>query len=113
MITASDRQEANEWNLHASKCAQSIPCCIAHVQSWTKSAHADQYESMQGEQIGDENVSTPRADHVSIEQGTESSPHNAALLHSFDPQVEGKHQQKDGNGLIIVAAGYTSADVSW
>ena len=85
MVAASNGQEAYEWDLHAGQSPQGIPCRLAHVEPGTEPSHADQDKSMQGQQIGDEHVSAPGADHVSVEQGTKASPHRASLFHGFDP----------------------------
>ena len=67
---------------------------------------------MQGQQVRDEDVSTPSADHVSIEQRTETCPHDAPLFDRLDPQIEREDQQKDSDGLVIVAPCHRSRNVS-
>jgi len=68
---------------------------------------------VQRDQICDEDISAPRADHVAVEQGCESSPHDTPHLHGLDPEVEGVHQQEDGNGLVVIAPRYGTRDVAW
>ena len=60
---------------------------------------------MQRQQVCNEDVSAPRADHVSVEESREASPHNASDLDGLDPQVEGEDQEENGDGFVVVAAG--------
>ena len=45
---------------------------------------------MKRDQVGDEHISTPSRDHISIEQGAKSSPENGSYFDSLDPEVERK-----------------------
>lgn len=112
VVAAADRQEADERDLHAGQRAQCVPGRVADVQPGAEPSHADEDEGVQGQHVGDEDVSTPRADHVSVEQGTQASPHHTALFDRLDPQVEGEDQQEDCNGLVVVAARNRAGDVS-
>lgn len=67
---------------------------------------------MQWDQVRDEHVSTPSGHHVSVEQRRQSSPHNGAVLDCLDPEEECKHQQENCNGLVIVATGNRSGDIT-
>lgn len=102
MVATFDWQEANERNLHASQRAQCVPSGVADIETRAVASHADQHEDVQWQQVGDEHVSTPGADHVAIEERAKSAPHDASELHSLDPEVECKDQQEDCNGLVIV-----------
>ena len=88
MVTASNGQEPYEWHLHARQRSQCVPRCVAHVYPWAESSHANEDEDVQWQQVRNEHIPTPSADHVSIEQRTQSCPHDAALLYSFNPEVE-------------------------
>ena len=112
MVAASNRQETHKWDLHARQCSQRIPRRVAHVQSGAESSHTDEHKGVQWEQVGNEDVSTPSADHVAIEQSRQRSPYDAAFFHGLDPQIKGKDEQEDSDGLVIVRASDTSADVS-
>lgn len=112
MLATPDGQETDKGNLHARQCSQSVPSGVADVQPRAETSHADQNEGMQRQQVGDEDVSTPSANHVSVEQGSQASPHNASDLDGLDPEVEGEDKQEDGNGLVIVTAGDGSRDVT-
>ena len=60
VLATADRQETNKGNLHTRKRAERIPRCVANVQPRAVSSHADQDENMQRQQVGNEDVSTPR-----------------------------------------------------
>jgi hypothetical protein len=113
MVTTPDRQEPHERDLHARKCPKSIPSRVAHIQPRTEPSHANQHKRVQRQQVRDEDVASPCANHVSIEQRGQRSPHHTANLHSLDPQVESEDQQEDGNSLVIVASCHRAGDVSW
>lgn len=68
---------------------------------------------MQWQQIGDEDVTTPRRHHVSVEERGQGTPEHGAILDSLDPEEEGEDEQEDGNGLVVVATGHGSRDVAW
>lgn len=59
---------------------------------------------MQRQQVSDEDVSTPRRHHVSVEQGRQSAPEHGSVLDRLDPQEKGKDKQEDGNGLVVVTS---------
>ena len=67
---------------------------------------------MERNQVRDENISTPSGDHVPIEQGSQGSPHDRTVLDSLDPQEEGEDKQENGNGLVVVASGDGSRDIT-
>lgn len=112
MVTASNWQKSHKWNLHTGQSSQGVPGRIADVQSRAISSHTDEDEDVERDQVRDENISTPRRHHVSIEQCSQSSPHNRAVLDSLDPEVEGKDQEKDRNGFVVVASGDRPGDVT-
>lgn len=113
MFTASDGKEPDERNLHACQSTEGVPSGVADVQPGAETTHADQNERMQRQKVGDEHVSAPSADHVTVEERSEATPHDASNLDGLDPQVEGEDQQEDGNCLVVVAASDRSRDVSW
>ena len=112
VVTAPNRQEAHKRNLHTRQRAQRIPGRVADVQPWTEPPHADQHKSMQRQQVGDEDVSTPRADHVSIEQRRQGTPHDTADFYRLNPEIKGEDEQEDGNRLVVVAPGHATRDVT-
>ena len=112
MLAGLDGQEANEGNLHASQCSKGIPGRVRHVQPGAVAAHADEDEGVQGQKAGDEGVTSPRGNHVAVEQGAESAPQHGTQLQRLDPEVEGKDQQENGDGLVVVAAGDRPGDVA-
>lgn len=60
VLATADGQEPDEGNLHTRKRTERIPRSVADIQPRAVSSHADQDESVQGQQVGDEDVSTPR-----------------------------------------------------
>jgi hypothetical protein len=112
VLATPDGQETNEWNLHAGQRSEGVPSRVADVQPGAESTHADQDEGVQRQQVCDEDVSTPCADHVSVEERSQATPHNASNLDGLDPEVEGEDQEEDGNGLVVVAAGDGTRDVA-
>ena len=112
MVGTPDGQESHKRNLHACNRSKRIPCRVADVQSRAVSPHADQDESVQWQHVCDEDISTPRCNHVSVEQCTERTPHDRTFFHALDPKIEGKDQQKDGNGFVVVTSSHGSGDVS-
>lgn len=113
VIAAPDWQETDEWNLHTCKRTETIPGGVADVQSGAVSAHADEHESVKGQQVGDEDVSTPCRHHVSVEKGSQSTPGDGTQLQTLDPQVEGKDEQEDGDGLVVVTTCNGTGDIAW
>lgn len=85
MLAASDGQETHEGNLHASKRTERIPRGIADIETRAVASHADEHESVQRQQVGNENVSTPSGDHVAVEERTERTPESRSVLQSLDP----------------------------
>ena len=85
MLTATNGQETDEGNLHARKCAQRIPRSIADVKTRAVPPHADQHECVQRQQVGNEDITTPRRHHVSVEQRRERTPEHRPVLDRLDP----------------------------
>ena len=67
MLAAADWQEPDKGNLHACQRAKGVPSAVAHIQSWAESAHADENEDVQRNQVSDEDITSPSRDHVAIE----------------------------------------------
>ena len=112
MITVADGQETDKGNLHARKRAERVPGRVADVQTRAVSAHAQQNKDVQRKQVGDEDVTTPGRDHVSVEESSEGTPHDGTLLDTLDPQVEGEDEEEDGNGFVVVTASHGTRDVT-
>lgn len=112
MLATPNGQESNEGNLHAGQRSKSIPSRVADVQPRAETTHADQHKGVQREQVCNEDVSAPCADHVSVEEGCEASPHNASDLDGLDPEVEGEDKEEDGDGFVVVASSDGSRDVT-
>src|SRR5437667_2781263 len=67
---------------------------------------------MQGKQASNEGISTPRRYHVAVEESTESPPKHGTKLQGLDPEVEGKDEKENGDGLVVVRAGNRSRDIA-
>jgi hypothetical protein len=59
---------------------------------------------MERDQVGNEDISTPSRNHVSVEKSTQSAPESGSNFESLDPEEEGKDEKENGNSLVIVAA---------
>lgn len=68
---------------------------------------------MQGDQIGNEGIATPRSSHPVVEESAQRSPHHRPLLDGLDPEKEGEDQQEDGNGLVIITSSHGPGDITW
>lgn len=112
MVAAPDGKETNKGDLHARERAESVPGGVADVESGAVPSHADQDKGVQRQQVGDEDVASPRRNHVSVEEGSQSTPGDGAQLQTLDPQEEGEDQQEDGNGLVVVTASNGTRDVA-
>lgn len=104
MVTVADGQETDKGNLHARKRAQRVPGGVTDVKTRAVSAHAQQDKDVERKQVGNEDITTPGRDHVSVEERSESTPHDGALLDALDPEVEGEDEEEDGNGFIVVTS---------
>lgn len=104
MLATANRQESDKGNLHTRKRAERIPRSITDIKPRAIATHADQNESVQGQQIRNEDISSPCRHHVSVEERRQSTPEHGSILDGLDPKEEGEDQQEDGNSLVIVAS---------
>ena len=111
MLRAANGQESNKGNLHTRQRAEGKPRGVTDVEPGAVASHADQNEGVQGQQIGDEDISTPRRDHVSVKQRGQRAPEHGAVLDSLNPQEEGEDKQEDSNGLVVVTTGDRTRDI--
>lgn len=112
MLATANGEETDERNLHTRKRTQSVPRSVANVQPWAVSSHTDENESVQRQQVGNEDITTPRRHHVSIEQGSAGAPEHGSVLDSLDPEVKGKDEEEDGNGLVVITSCHGSRNVT-
>jgi hypothetical protein len=106
VLATPDGQETDKRNLHARKRAERIPRSIADIKPRAIPSHANQYKSVQRQQVSNEDITAPRRHHVTVEERGQRAPEHGSILDCLDPQEEGKDQQKDGNGLVVIAARY-------
>lgn len=85
MLTTSHWQKSYKRYLHTCERSKSEPGAVAYIQTWAIASHADEYEGVQGKQVGDEYIASPCRDHVSVEERRQRSPHGRAFLDRFDP----------------------------
>lgn len=67
---------------------------------------------MQRDEVDDEDVATPRRDHVEVGQGSSGGPHDRACFDRLDPQEVGEEKSKDCDPFVVVRTGYGARDVS-
>lgn len=113
MLGTANWQESNERNLHTSQRAKRIPSTISDVDSWAETAHENQDENVQWDQVGDEDVASPRGHHVAVEQRAKSAPECGAELDGFDPEVEREDQEENGDSFVVVGSRNGAGDISW
>lgn len=104
MVAVPNRQEPDKWNLHAGQSSQGIPRIIADIQARAVPSHTDKDDNMERDKVGDEDISAPSRNHVSVGQRGQCSPHDRAILDRLNPEVEGKDKEEDCNSFIVVAA---------
>ena len=118
MLARAHRLESDERHLHASKRTDGIPCRVSDVKTARVATHDDEREGVDGDHVRNEGVSTygngqpaifkylslrtPGGHHVEVEERGERAKECATKLEGLDPQIEGEHEQEDGNGLVIV-----------
>jgi hypothetical protein len=112
MLATPNRQEANKRNLHTRQRPQRIPRSIANIEPRAIPPHANQHERMQRQQIRNEHITTPSRNHVSVKQRRHRTPEHRSHLNRLDPEVKGKHQQEDRNGLVVVAPRHRPRNVT-
>jgi hypothetical protein len=113
MFTRSNGKEPNERHLHRSERPNNIPRRIRDVNLVAEPAHQDEHKRMERNHVGDEDVSAPCCDHPSVEECREHAPECGALFDGADPEVEGVHEEEDGDGFVVVGAGDGSGDIAW
>jgi hypothetical protein len=120
MFASTYGLETDKRHLHTCKRANSIPRGIAHIEAVCKAAHQSESKSVQRDHVRNECVATcdvfispplnvlnggsptPSRNHIEIKQGCKGAIKRTALLHGFDPEEEGEHEEKDGNSFIII-----------
>ena len=56
--------------------------------------------------VGDEDITTPRSNHPTIEQCRCHAPERTAHFERFDPEIKCDHEEKDCNGFVVVGSSY-------
>ena len=68
---------------------------------------------MQWDQVGDEDVASPRGHHVAVEQRAERAPECGAELDGFNPEIEREDQEKNGDSFVVVGSRDGAGNISW
>lgn len=112
MLVGLNCEKADKGNLEAGHCASSVPSCVADVETVAVTAHANESESMDGQETCNEGISTPRCNHVAVRQGAKTAPNHGAPLQGLDPEEEGEDKEENGDGFVIVTTGDGSRNVA-
>lgn len=112
MFAGLDGQEADEGNLHAPQRSKRIPCRVADVKTSAVASHADEDESVEGEETSNKGIASPRSYHVAVEQSAQRTPQHRSKLKGLDPEVEGIDQKENSDSLVVVATSHGPRNVA-
>jgi hypothetical protein len=113
MFRCADGLKPDKGDLHGGECSEGIVRTIRDVETGRVTTHEEQDKGVEGEQVCDEDVSSPCGDHVKVKEGGESSPKGTSCFEGTDPEEEGEHEQENGNGFVVVGSCHRSRDVAW
>lgn len=118
-----DDVEAHEGNLHRQNGSQDVERGVRDVQSVrvpsyrstslgnpTNQHHEDH---INGNDVDDEHVASPRRHHVEIAQRTARRDEQRARIHRLHPQIEREDHRKDSDRFVIVGTAHRTRDVRW
>ena len=66
MLRSASGLKPDKWNQHGRQSSQNIESRVGDVQSTGIPAHEDQGEGMHGNEIDDEHVTAPSANHPKV-----------------------------------------------
>lgn len=112
MVASADSQEVDEGYLHNTQESDRVKGGVSDIQPVAVPARNAEHKTVDGDEVVDEGISTPRRGHPVVGESAQSGPHDGALLDGLDPEEEGEYQQKDSNGLVVIATSYGPGDVS-
>lgn len=104
MLARSDGLETYKWNLHTGQRSNRIPARIPNIKSARKTTHKHKRQRMERNHIRDKRITTPGSDHVKVENRRERAEKGRTLLERANPEIKRKHEQKDGDGFIVVGS---------
>ncbi len=104
--------KADEWHLHRGESTNRVPAGVGDIEPRRKAAHEDKHEGVQRDHICNEDVSSPRCDHVEVEDGSNGAVERRTMLHGTDPAPEGEHEEEDGDGFVVVGSGDGTGDIA-
>ena len=78
-----------------------------------KGRHTDKHHQhdVDGDDVNDKHITSPRGDHVEITQSTASRDEKRASVHRLHPQIESEDQSENGHSLIIVRSSDRTGNV--
>lgn len=105
--------ETDESDLHSKNGTNNVESWVSNVELVAVATSEQESQNVQRNQVNDEHVTTPRADHVEVGQGADDGPVQRTSIHRLDPGVEGQNQRKNGNTFVIKWAGNWTWDVTY
>lgn len=111
MLRSSDGLEADEGNLHTQQKAQNVKRGVTREEPIAKSVHDQKGENVEGNQVDDEDVSSPGTDHVEVGQSGHRGPEDGSSLDRFDPQEVRELERENSDTLVVVASSDRSRNV--
>lgn len=97
-----DDVESDERDGHCHEWPQGVKHWVGDVESGGVPPANDKDQSVNWNDIYDEDVASPCGNHVVVRQSAEARPHDRSCVHSFDPEVKGEYQCKYGYSFIII-----------
>jgi len=66
VLAGANRLESHEGDLHGEQQSEDIEGAVAGQQARGVPTHDEQHKDVQGDQVDDEHVASPRGDHVEV-----------------------------------------------
>lgn len=104
--------ETDKSDLHSKDGTNNVERRVSNVELVAVAASEQEGQGVQGDQVDDEHVTTPSADHVEVGQRADDGPVQRTSIHRLDPSVEGQNQRKNGDTFVIEWTGNWTRDVA-
>jgi len=112
MLRCPHGLKADERHLHRGEGTNRVPAGVGDIEPGRKAAHEDEHKGVQRDHIGNEDVSSPRCDHIEVEDGGNGAVECRTLLHGTDPGPECEHEEEDSDRLVVVGSGNGTGDIA-
>ena len=112
MLRCTHGLKADERHLHRGESTNRVPAGVGDIEPRRKAAHEDKHEGVERDHICNEDVSSPRRDHVEVEDGSDGAIERRTMLHGTDPAPEGEHEEEDGDGFVVIGSGDGTRDIA-